>query len=78
MLTYEAMYKYLDENVHAEVLDFQASSPVVRIWKRPRRLLASALADHSIWENPAVKRRTSVPRHREIPDFTASRICTQL
>lgn len=26
-------------------------------------------ADHSIWENPA---------HREIPEFTASRICKQL
>lgn len=34
--------------------------------------------DHSIWENPANRRRTSVPRHREIPDFTARRICRQL
>jgi predicted RNA binding protein YcfA (HicA-like mRNA interferase family) len=33
---------------------------------------------HSIWHNPANGRRTSVPRHREIPDFTAGRICTQL
>ena len=34
--------------------------------------------DHSIWENPANGRRTSVPRHREIPDFTAQRICHRL
>ena len=34
--------------------------------------------EHSIWENPANNRRTSVPRHREIPEFTAMRICKQL
>ena len=33
--------------------------------------------DHSIWENPANRRRTAVPRHREIPDFTAARIFWQ-
>lgn len=34
--------------------------------------------EHSIWENPATHRRTSVPRHREIPEFTVTRICKQL
>ncbi len=34
--------------------------------------------EHSIWENPANNRRTSIPRHREIPDFTVIRICKQL
>ncbi len=34
--------------------------------------------EHSIWENPVINRRTSVPRHREIPDFTVARICKQL
>jgi mRNA interferase HicA len=34
--------------------------------------------EHSIWENPKIRRRTSVPRHREIPEFTARRICRQL
>lgn len=34
--------------------------------------------DHSIWENPATKRRTSIPRHREIVNFTATQICKQL
>ncbi len=34
--------------------------------------------EHSIWENPATNRRTSVPRHREILEFTAARICKQL
>ena len=31
--------------------------------------------EHSIWENPATHRRTSVPRHNEILEFTAVRIC---
>ncbi len=35
-------------------------------------------AEHSIWENPATGRRTTVPRHREIPDYTAIKICKQL
>lgn len=34
--------------------------------------------DHSIWENPANHHRTSIPRHREIPQFTVIRICKQL
>jgi len=45
MLTYKAMYKFLDEGVHGEVLDF----PGVITWgkdlEEARRLLASALAD---------------------------------
>ena len=31
--------------------------------------------EHSIWENSVNKRRTSIPRHREIAKFTAIRIC---
>ncbi len=34
--------------------------------------------EHSIWENSATNRRASIPRHREIPDYTARRICRQL
>ena len=34
--------------------------------------------DHSIWENPANGRRTSIPRHREIVEFTARKICRHL
>ena len=45
MLTYKAMYTYLDEGIHAEVLDF----PGVITWgtnlEEARRLLASALTD---------------------------------
>lgn len=45
MLTYRAMYKFLDEGVHGEVLDF----PGVITWAadldEARRLLASALVD---------------------------------
>jgi predicted RNase H-like HicB family nuclease len=45
MLVYKAMYRYLDDGVHAEVLDF----PGVISWgedlEQARRLLASALVD---------------------------------
>jgi len=45
MLIYKAMYKYIDEGVHAEVLDF----PGVITWgsdlDAARRLLVSALVD---------------------------------
>jgi predicted RNase H-like HicB family nuclease len=45
MLAYKAMYKYLDEGIHAEVLDF----PGVVTWgtdlEKARRLLSSALVD---------------------------------
>jgi mRNA interferase HicA len=34
--------------------------------------------EHSYWENPAKRLKTSVPRHREIPDYTAASICKQL
>ena len=35
-------------------------------------------AKHAIWHNPAAKRRTSVPRHTQIPLTTAREICKQL
>ena len=45
MLVYKAMYKFLDDGVHAEVLDF----PGVISWgpdlNEARRLLSSALVD---------------------------------
>ena len=33
---------------------------------------------HSVWRNPANGRKTSVPRHREINDYTARGVCRQL
>ncbi len=33
---------------------------------------------HSIWENPKNGKRTAVPRHREIAEYTANSICKQL
>ena len=45
MLTYKAMYKYLDDGVHGEVLDF----PGVITWatdlEEARRLLANTVVD---------------------------------
>jgi mRNA interferase HicA len=35
-------------------------------------------ASHSIWENTKNGKRTTVPRHREIVEFTAISICRQL
>ncbi len=45
MLTYKAMYKYLDEGVHAEVLDFPGVISWGKDLEEARRLLASALED---------------------------------
>ena len=33
---------------------------------------------HSVWVNPANLRQASVPRHREVNDYTARSICRQL
>ena len=35
-------------------------------------------AKHAVWHNPEAKRRTTVPRHPEIPFTTARAICRQL
>jgi len=45
MLTYKAMYKYLDEGVHAEVLDFPGVISFGETLEEARRMLASALVD---------------------------------
>lgn len=45
MLTYKAMYKYLDQGVHAEVLDFPGTITYGENMPEARRLLASALVD---------------------------------
>lgn len=45
MLTYRAMYKYLDDGVHGEVLDFPGAITCGADLEETRRLLASALAD---------------------------------
>lgn len=45
MLTYKAMYRYLDEGVHAEVLDFPGVISWGKDLEEARRLLVSALVD---------------------------------
>lgn len=45
MLTYKAMYKYLDKGVHAEVLDFPGAITCGESLEEARSLLASALVD---------------------------------
>jgi predicted RNase H-like HicB family nuclease len=45
MLIYKAMYKYLDEGVHGEVLDFPGVITCGANLEEARRLLASALVD---------------------------------
>ncbi len=45
MLTYKAMYKYIDEGVHAEVLDFPGVITSGADLEEARRMLASALVD---------------------------------
>ena len=45
MLTYTAMYKMIDEGVHAEVLDFPGAISFGANLEEARRMLASALVD---------------------------------
>ena len=45
MITYKAMYKYLDQGVHAEVLDFPGVISCGQNLEEARRMLASALVD---------------------------------
>ncbi len=45
MITYRAMYKYLDDGVHAEVLDFPRVISCGRDLQEARRMLRSALAE---------------------------------
>jgi predicted RNase H-like HicB family nuclease len=45
MLTYKAMYKFLDDGVHGEVLDFPGVITCGQDLEQTRRLLASALVD---------------------------------
>ena len=45
MITYRAMFKCLDDGVHAEVLDFPGVISSGRDLDEARRLLRSALAD---------------------------------
>jgi predicted RNase H-like HicB family nuclease len=45
MLTYKAMYKFLDQGVHAEVLDFPGTITFGENLEDARRSLGSALVD---------------------------------
>jgi predicted RNase H-like HicB family nuclease len=45
MLTYKAMYKYLDDGVHAEVLDFPGAITFGANLEEARLMLSSALVD---------------------------------
>ena len=45
MISYRAMYKFLDDGVHAELLDFPGVISCGRDLEEARRLLRSALAD---------------------------------
>jgi predicted RNase H-like HicB family nuclease len=45
MITYKAMYKFLDHSVHAEVLDFPGVISCGDSLEEAKRLLASALVD---------------------------------
>ena len=45
MLTYKAMYKFLEDGVHGEVLDFAGVITCGKDLSETRRLLSSALVD---------------------------------
>ena len=35
-------------------------------------------ANHSWWQNPDLNKRSAIPRHREISDLLAKKICKDL
>ncbi len=35
-------------------------------------------SNHSWWDNPTQNRRSAVPRHSEVPDLLAKKICKDL
>lgn len=45
MIVYKAMYKYLDDSVYGEVLDFPGTISSGKTLSDARRMLASALVD---------------------------------
>ena len=45
MLTYKAMFKFVGDEVHAEVLDFPGVLTCAATLEEARRLLSSALVD---------------------------------
>jgi predicted RNase H-like HicB family nuclease len=47
MLTYKAMYKFLEEGVHGEVLDFPGTISFAENLDKVRRSLANALVEMS-------------------------------
>jgi mRNA interferase HicA len=51
---------------------------LLRLLERNGCCLLREGSEHSIWENTENKRRTSVPRHREVIEFTVKAICKQL
>jgi predicted RNase H-like HicB family nuclease len=59
MLTYKAMYKYVDGGVHGEVLDFPGTITFAHSLEQARSLLASALVDMA---ETNLSRGESLPR----------------
>lgn len=59
MLTYKAMYKFLERGVHAEVLDFPGTMTSGDNLHEARQLLASALVDMA---ETALLRGESLPQ----------------
>jgi len=45
MLTYKAMYKFLDESVHGEVLDFPGAISFAEDLEKVRRSLSNSLVE---------------------------------
>ena len=64
MLTYKAMYKFLEEGVYAEVLDFPGTISFGQDLEEARRMLASALVDMA---------ETNLMRHEPLPQPDTSR-----
>jgi mRNA interferase HicA len=62
----------------------EASEQVIRRLDLERHLRAHGCAPvreggrHTVWENVRTERRSTIPRHRDLPRGTARAICDQL
>ncbi len=51
---------------------------LIRYLEKQGCLLLREGGNHSIFYNPRLKRTSSIPRHKEINDFLAQKICRDL
>lgn len=69
---------------HVDVIDPHRETPMTRLQALTKHLVEHGCnvvregGSHTIWQHRESGRRSTVPRHRDIPRTTARAICRQL